>query len=562
MATPERPEIKLDREALTRFWRAVRAFLWSEVRGRAIAMGVGLLAVLLAINLMNVVNSYVGRDFMTALEQRDRAQFLRMALVYVAVFGVQTLIAAFERLTEERLGLLWRFWLTERLVGAYMGAALFYRLQVGGMLPNPDQRIADDVRAFTTGTLSLVIIWLNGTMTIVAFAGVLWSIRPLLLGIAVGYALVGSLLAIWLGRPLVRLNYDQSDAEALLRAELVHVRENAESVVLLRRADHLLPRLSQAVSALTMNMRRIITVNWNLNLFTGGYNYLIQIIPALVVAPLFIRGDAPFGEIPQAAMAFSALVGAFSLVVNQMATLSSYAAVLARLSALGDAADDAPPLGSPDIVVVEEDRRLAVDRLTLRDGRVLVRDLALAVDPGERVLLLAPADVNDALQRAIAGMWPHGSGRIQRPSDIMLLPERPYLPPGTLRQLLASCPGATVDAAEAEAALRAVGAERVLRQADGLDVDLPSHAPPSLQEQRRLELARMLLARPAVVVLAELDGALGGAAAADVRRLLSARGIGSLTLETSMPEASDFDTIVRVTDDGAWTQAQRHGATG
>jgi putative ATP-binding cassette transporter len=562
MGTLERSAIKLDRATAARLWRAVQAFIWSEVRGRALSMALALLAVLVAINLLNVVNSYVGRDFMTALEQRDRAEFVRLALLYVGVFALQTLVAVFERFTEERLGLLWRYWLTQRLVGAYMGGGLYYRLQLGGMLANPDQRIADDVRAFTTGTLSLVIIFINGTITIVAFAGVLWSIRPLLLVLAVAYAAVGSLLAIWLGRPLVRLNYDQSDAEALLRAELVHVRENAESVLLLRRTDHLSRRLSRAVEALTANMRRIITVNWNLNLFTTGYNYLVQIIPALVVAPLFIRGDASFGEIPQAAMAFSTLVAAFSLVVNQFATLSSYAVVLARLSAFGDAADTAPTLGSPDIVLVEDGRRLLVDGLTLEDGRVMVRDLSLAVGPGERVLVLAPSDANNALQRAIAGMWPRGSGRIERPSDVMLLPERPYLPPGTLRELLSLDENAETRVANVEDALRAVGADATLRHARGLDEELPQHAPPSLQEQRLLEIARMLLAAPAVVVLAELDGALGAGAAADARRLLCERGIGSLTLETSMLETAQFDAVVRIAADGSWSASHVQKAAG
>src|SRR5262249_37949380 len=160
--------------------------------------------------------------------------------------------------------------------------------------------------------------------------------------------------------------------------------------------------------------------NRNLGFFTTGYNYMIQLIPVLIVAPLFIRGSAQFGEIPQASMAFAHMVGAFSLVVNQFGQLSSYAAVLARLSALGEAAEAAPARGA-GIEVSEDGECLACERLTLRaphDARVLVRELSLDVAPGTAALVAGPRDATAALERAIAGMWPSGEGRIVRPGDV------------------------------------------------------------------------------------------------------------------------------------------------
>src|SRR5262249_36994453 len=159
--------------------------------------------------------------------------------------------------------------------------------------------IADDVRSFTSGTLSIALIFANGTLTILAFSGVLWSISHLLFFVAVGYASVGSLLAIALGRPLVRLNYDQADRAASFRADLIHVRENAEAIALQGREAHLRTRLLRRVDAIVTNVTRIIGVNRNLGFFTVGYSYLIQLIPALIVAPLFIRGAVEFGVIPQ-----------------------------------------------------------------------------------------------------------------------------------------------------------------------------------------------------------------------------------------------------------------------
>ena len=173
-----------------------------------------------------------------------------------------------------------------------------------------------------------MLVFLNGTFTILAFSGVMWSISPLLFAVAVGYAALGSGLTLVFGRPLLWLNYDQSDREASFRAELVHLRENAESVAVLRREG----RIARAAAAPgrragRTNLKRIIAVNRNLGFFTTGYNYLIQVIPILIVAPLFIRGQAEFGVISQSSMAFSHLIGAFSLIVTQFQQISSYAVV-------------------------------------------------------------------------------------------------------------------------------------------------------------------------------------------------------------------------------------------
>ena len=156
---------------------------------------------------------------------------------------------------------------------------------------NPDQRITEDVRNLTTTTLTFVLLIVNGSFTILAFSGVLWTISPLLFGVAVAYAAVGSLLTLVLGRPLIWLNYNQSDKEAVFRADLIHVRENAESLALSHREPLVKARLLRHLDELAANFKQIVAVSRNLGFFTTGYNYLIQIIPALIVAPLYIRGD-------------------------------------------------------------------------------------------------------------------------------------------------------------------------------------------------------------------------------------------------------------------------------
>src|SRR3954453_2727968 len=261
------------------------------------------------------------------------------------------------------------------------------------MVTNPAQRIADDIRAFTATTLSFTLMFMNGALAVLSFSGVLWTISPFLFGVAIGYAVLGTLATIYLGRPLIGLNYRQSDREATFRSGLIHVREHAESIALLRREGRLTARLLLRVDEFEDNFRRLISVNRNLGFFTTGYNYLLQIIPTLIVAPLFIRGKVEFGVIKQSAMAFTQLLGSFSLIVNQFQSISSFAAVIVRLSALVGAVEKGPPSAGTAVEVFEIDGRVAYDRLTLfsPEGSCdVLKDLTAEIPHGTRVLVVGP----------------------------------------------------------------------------------------------------------------------------------------------------------------------------
>src|SRR3954452_115996 len=379
----------LDLQTLGRFIRAVRDLLTSEVRRQAIVLLILHLAFALSVNGLNVVSSYVGRDFMTAIAHHDMAGFVRPAILYTGLFAEMTAVAVLYRFTEERLGLLWRQWVTRRVTGRYLDGRTYLRLKESVEIDNPDQRIAEDTRAFTTTTLSFTLIFLNSILAAISFSGVLWTISPLLFVVAVGYAALGTLTTVLLGRPLVGLNYRQSDREADFRSALIHVRENAESVALLRREGRLRTRLLHRIDELVENYRRITSVNRNLGFFTTGYNYLIQIIPTLVVAPRFIRGEVEFGVITQSAMAFTQLLGAFSLIINQFGSISSFAAVVARLSALAGAIER-DDHARPEIETVEDRDRVSYERLTLqptRDDGPLLAEVSMSIARGTRVLV-------------------------------------------------------------------------------------------------------------------------------------------------------------------------------
>jgi putative ATP-binding cassette transporter len=276
---------------------------------------------------------------------------------------------------------------------------------------------------------------------------------------------------------LVGLNFKQLDKEADFRATLIHVRDNAELIALTRREGRLHSRLLGRIEALAENMRRIFVVNRNLGFFSTGYFNLIQIIPVLVVAPLFFRGEVEFGVITQSAMAFALLVGAFSLVVSQFQPISSFTAVLSRLNQLWEAMEQVRQTDISKIEIAEADGSINYEHLTLYspdDGRVLLRDLSLSIPHGTRVLISGPNQAAKlALFKATAGMYNRGEGKIIRPNfeNIRFLPQRAYLYPGTLRELLMrSGEEHSISDERMLLTLRELGLGTVLSRVGGLDV--------------------------------------------------------------------------------------------
>ena len=544
----------------TRFVRAIRTFVTSEVGWKAKGLFAGLMVLLFGISGMNVVNSYVGRNFMTAIADRNKAEFVWQALLYIGVFAGSTVVAVFFRFIEERLGLLWREFLTRRIVANYLAQGTYYRLELTGEIGNPDQRIAEDVRAFTVTTLSFILMILNSSFTVVAFSGVLWSISPQLFIVAVLYAALGSFLTILFGRPLVRLNFDQLDKEANFRSALLHVRENAESVMLAHGEGRLSARLLGRLDDLVGNFRRIIAVNRNLSFFTTGYNWMIQIIPALFVAPLFISGEVEFGVITQSAMAFTMLLGAFSLIITQFQSISSFTAVVARLSSLGEAVEKLQSAAGPAIEIREEEGRVAYERLTLlspEDGRTLLKDLSVSIPSGRRVLILGSNDApKAALFKATAGIWNNGEGRVIRPGGegMLFLAERPYVPPGTLREVLVhTVKEHPVPEDRILEMLRGLNLEPVMTRAGGLDREQDWDTLLSLSEQKLLAFIRILLAEPRFVFLDRPGAALSPDQVKQILRLLSDHSIGYLTIGEAADPLDFYDAVLEIAEDGGWT---------
>jgi vitamin B12/bleomycin/antimicrobial peptide transport system ATP-binding/permease protein len=536
-----------------RLVRVIRIFLSSEAGWTAKWMFAALVALLCAANGLNVVNSYVNRNFMTAIADRNMAGFIRLATFSVGVFAASTVVAVIAKFAEDRLGLLWREAITRRALKLYLADGAYDRLAASDELPNPDQRISEDVHTFSVTALSFILMALNSALTILAFSGVLWTINPLLAAVAAAYAAVGSVITLRLGRPLVRLNSDQLDKEASFRSALIHVRENAESIRLARAEVGQEARLISRLDDLVANFRHMVAINRNVGFFSTGYNWLIQIIPALIIAPAFIRGEIEFGVITQSAIAFSTVVAAFSLVVTQYQSISNFAAVAARLNSLMTALE--APAKSP-IEIVEGDGRLAYEGLTLSSptGAPLVKQLSISMPLGARVRVAGqnPA-IGTALFKATAGLSIAGVGRIVRPADMQFLAERPYLPPGTLRQALA--PGREAEPLDERISelLRALKVEEAVAQAGGLDCEQDWMKVLSLRDQQLLALVRLFLASPGLAFLDRIFGALGPEDVDVILRIMAERLIAFVSHEQAEGPSEHYDAVLECSESGEWS---------
>lgn len=499
-------------ETFKRFISAVENFAASEHGFKAKWMLLALLSLVFASNGMSVVNSYVGRDFMTAIADRDRAGFVHFAWVFIAVFAASTLVSVFAKFFEDRLALLWRGFLTRRLVEYYFADGGYYRFESTGELSNPDQRIAEDVRSLTQTSLSFLSMFLNSAITILAFSGVVWSISPLLFVVAVVYAALGSFATIYLGQPLISLNYDQLDKDANFRSTLLHVRGNAEGIKLAQRENLLMQKLYDCFVEVVTNLKKIIAVNRNLGLFTGLYYWMIGLIPALIVAPDYFDGKVEFGVVTQAAQAFSALVGAFSLVVTQFQSISNFGAVVSRVYDLGLAIEKPPSTEDSALQSRVDEEAISLENLTLypaKDGIALLTGLNLHIPTGSSVLIRSGNELKlETLFRALAGLPVKGSGAIGKPQfpEIVFVSRRPYGLPCTLRQMIVPHFVAAKLSNEAlNAVLADFGLESLLEKADGLDVVQDFSELLSLVELQLLALVRVLLAKPRFVVLDQLE---------------------------------------------------------
>ncbi|ABZ94826.1 Permease and ATP-binding protein of an ABC transporter complex [Leptospira biflexa serovar Patoc strain 'Patoc 1 (Ames)'] len=538
----------------------IHQLLKSKQGPTAIRYSIYLLLLVICFNLFNVLNSFVGRDFISSIEQKNEVEFYQFALLYGLLFLLSAGIGSIYRFMEERLGILWREQLTWRLTGSYLSERTYHNILNQKGIENPDQRITDDVKAFTTTTLSFLLLFLGGVFSAISFAGVLWSINPILFLVAVLYALIGTISTIFLGKELIRLNYNQLDLEANYRSDLLHIKQHAESIAVTHRELRMSVRLKSKLKKLVTNFKKLISVNLRLSLFTNSYNYFIQIIPMLIIAPSYMRGEIEFGVITQAGLAFTTLLNAFSLIVSQFQSISAFTAVVKRIQTLDTAMVHSENTNKNKEKLNYHSDEIQFENFSIYSGdksKFILDHLNLIIKTKERWLITAnDEETKLSFFRALAGISNHQEGKILKPSrdEILFLPEQPYLPPGRLRNVIVPAfLGNSVSDFQVMKELKNHNLDTLVKRLGGLSALKEWDDELSLAEKFRISTIRIQFAKPKFVVIDRPTSSVGKFEISKILKKFHNLGITSIVLAKGEETALEYDYHLNLTHFGKWS---------
>ena len=542
----EDPAIARLRRTLPNAWGMIRPYWRSEDRWWAWGLLLVVVALTLGMVYINVLFNQWNRAFFNALQDKNQAMFIHQIIRVAWLVGVFILFAVYQLYLNQMLEIRWRRWLTERYLRAWLADGAYYRMHLMAReTDNPDQRIAEDVHLLISHTLALFVGGLRALVTLATFVAILWTLSgtltvPLagfsiilpgyMVWMALLYSIGGTWFTHWIGRPLVRLNFERQRYEADFRFSLVRFRENTEGVALYRGEADELRGFRERFEAVGRNWWGIMRRQKRLTYFTSGYVQAAWIFPSITAAPRYFRGELGLGGLMQTIGAFNYVQDALSFVVQSYKEIAAWSSVVERLAGFERALErvriQAATAGGGVRCADGRATHLTVKGLDLYlpDGQPLIANVNLSLSRGDTVLLAgASGSGKSTLLRAIAGIWPFGSGEIRKARDarVLFLPQRPYLPIGTLRDAVRyPMAGNGVDDATLREALKAVGLTELAGRLDEVGHWALQLSP---GEQQRIAFAQALVQKPDWLFLDEATSAVDEPAEDRLYRLLRER---------------------------------------
>ncbi len=527
---------------------------------------------ILVINGINVGISYVARNVDNTLVAYKADDFWKTVAIYAFCLVLALPIRALQSYLIPKLGLLWREWLSGRLLSRYLTNRAYYILnpndESSEEIDNPDQRISQDVGSFTTTSLSVAVEVFAALLTFFSFIIVLWGISSQLAIWLLVYSVLGTTVVIFASRKLVILNYLQLKLEADFRYGLVHIRDNAESIAFYRGERQEFGEADRRLGGAIRNFDRLIIWQALISVIQRSYDYFSRFLPWLVIAPIYFAKQVDFGVFGQASIAFSQVLFSVSYIVNNIDQLASFSASISRLEGFqakvdeisnaaglleGDhasAAEGAGAIAGAGILVSH------VDLMPPGSSRLLVRDLSLAVNAGERLLVVGPSGCGKtSFLRTVSGLWPPTSGYVERPAEgeLLFIPQKPYMLLGSLREQLCYplAPDRFSDEQLRHVLEQVMLAELVQRYPD-LDIKQDWPRLLSLGEQQRLAFARLLLSSPRFVVLDEATSALDVNTERHLYKLLAEREMALVSVGHRPTLTSFHELVLELDGNGGW----------
>jgi len=569
VSLPDIPEDSL----LAQLQMLRRAFMTSPLRNTILMFAFGILAVIVATAVGQVALNRWNRPFYDALERRDLHAFLNQLIVFAEIAGVLLILNVGQTWLNQMFRLKLREGLTRDLIGEWMRPKRAFRLAHAGAIGvNPDQRLHEDARHLTDLSTDLGVGLVQASILLASFVGVLWSLSSgfvfhldgreisipgYMVWAAVIYAGTASCLSWLVGRPLIKLNGDRYGREAEFRFSLMYVNEHIDAISLAGGEADERRRLEFDLATVLEASRRIVTAVVRLNWVTAGYGWITVVAPIVIASPVYFAGDLSFGGLMMAAAAFNQVHASLRWFVDNIGGIADWRATLLRIAAFRAAmlkVDDLHDVERRILLTEAEQGRISLESLEVAspEGCTRLSDQHVEIRPGDRVLVTGdPGAGKTLLFRAMAGLWPWGGGHIGLPSGepIAFIPRTPYLPHGSLREVL-SYPGGTVHLSDVDLsdALSRVGLERLIPR---LDQNARWERDLNEEEQRLLGFARLALQKPRFVVIDEALDTLRGPARGRIFAILEKDLAGSaiINIGRAQPGSTFFTRMLNLAID-------------